>query len=76
LLVYNVGNGSKSGPVALSHWPVNTTGVATATVWQMTTAQNGPGKDGTSSTVSVGGTTPGVTASMNFPDPSITIISI
>jgi hypothetical protein len=76
LLVYNVGNGAKSGPVALSHWPVNTTGVATATVWQMTTAQNGPGKDGTSSTVSVGGTTPGVTASMNFPDPSITIISI
>jgi len=72
LLVFNVGNGSKSGTVALSHWPVNSTGNGTASVWQMTSTSNGPGKDGRNSTVTV---TNGVTQSITFPDPSITIIS-
>jgi hypothetical protein len=72
LLVFNQGNGNKSGSVALSHWPTNASGNGTANVWQMTSAQNGAGKDGARSTVSV---TAGVTQSINFPDPSITIIS-
>ena len=73
LLLYNTGNGNRSGAVALSHWPVNSSGTATANVWQMTSAQSGPGQDGRHSTVQV---TAGVTATMSFPDPSITVISI
>lgn len=77
LLIFNVGSGTRSGQVALSHWPVNTSGNATASVWQMTSAQNGKGKDGTHTTVRVGTpNAPGVTDTMTFPDPSITIISI
>jgi hypothetical protein len=73
LMVLNIGNGNKSGTVALSHWPVNSTGNGTANVWQMTMSQNAPGQDGTHSTVNV---TAGVTSSITFPNFSITIISI
>jgi hypothetical protein len=70
LMVVNNGQGNKSGSIALSHWPVNSTGTATANVWQMRSSQSG---DGAPSTVQV---TKGVCASLNFPDPSVTIISI
>ena len=73
LLIYNNGNGTKNGQVALSHWPVNSSGTAGVNMWQMTSSSNGPGRDGTRSTIQV---TNGVTSSINFPDPSITIISI
>jgi len=70
LMVVNPGFGGKSGQVALSHWPVNSTGNGTANVWQINSGTSG---DGARSTVQV---TAGVTASINFPDPSVTIISI
>lgn len=73
VMILNIGNGNKSGSVALSHWPVNGSGTGSANVWQMTSAQTGAGMDGARSTVQV---TNGVTASLSFPDPSITIISV
>lgn len=77
LMIVNAGQGPQaSKQVALAHWPVNSTGTATANVWQMTNAATGSGgaaDQGTTSTVAV---TAGLTAAMNFPDPSITIIYI
>lgn len=70
LMVVNPGFGGKSGQVALSHWPVNSTGNGTANVWQINSGTQG---DGARATVQV---TAGVTTSINFPDPSVTIISI
>jgi hypothetical protein len=73
LMIVNAGRGAQnSRQVALSHVPtgngLNPQGTGTANVWQMTSSSTG---DGNASTVAV---TSGVTAAMNFPDPSITII--
>jgi hypothetical protein len=73
LLVVNSGQGNQSGQVALSHWPINGSGTGTASVWQLTASQNAPGMDGTLSTVNV---LNGLTGSITFPDPSVTIIFI
>jgi hypothetical protein len=73
LMVVNRGQGARSGQVALSHWPVNTTGNGTANVWQINSSHTLPGTDGIVSTVAV---TNGLTASISFPDPSVTIISV
>jgi len=71
LMIVNAGQGAQNGKtVALSHWPVNSSGNSTANVWQMTSATT---QDGTRTTIPVNA---GVTSSLNFPDPSITIISI
>jgi hypothetical protein len=73
-MIVNPGKGAQnSKTVALSNWPINATGNATANVWQMTSAVQAPGQDGTRTTINV---TAGVTAPMNFPDPSVTIIWI
>jgi hypothetical protein len=69
----NAGHGNKSGPVAFSHWPVNSTGNGTANVWQMNGKTLLPGKDGARFTVPM---TAGVTGTVSFPDPSVTIISV
>lgn len=70
LMIVNAGQGAQNGQkIALSHWPVNQNGNGSANVWQLTSS-NG---NGATSTVAV---TAGVTATMNFPDPSITIIYI
>jgi len=74
VMIVNPGKGAQnSKTVALSNWPINATGNATANVWQMTSAVQAPGQDGTRTTINV---TAGVTAPMNFPDPSVTIIWI
>jgi hypothetical protein len=74
IMCLNVGRGAQNNKsVAFSHWPVNASGNGTANVWQMTLAQTGVGQDGVYSTVSVNA---GVMPNLNFPDPSITIISI
>lgn len=71
MMVVNAGQGTQnSKTVAFSHWPINSTGNGTANTWQMTSSSTG---DGTTGTVAV---TSGVTAAMNFPDPSITIITL
>jgi hypothetical protein len=71
MMVVNAGQGAQnSKTVAFSHWPINSTGNGTANTWQMTSSSTG---DGTTGTVAV---TSGVTAAMNFPDPSITIITL
>lgn len=71
MMVVNAGQGAQnSKTVAFSKWPVNSTGNATMDTWQLTSSTTG---DGTTGTVAV---TSGVTAAMNFPDPSVTIISI
>lgn len=72
LMIVNAGQGGRSGQVALSHWPVNSSGSGTANVWQLTSTQNTSGMDGARSTVNV---TAGLTATMTFPDPSVTIIT-
>jgi hypothetical protein len=71
LMILNNGQGTRSGTIALSHWPVNANGTGTINMWRQTTATTG---DGVNSTVSVGSVTPGVTASITFPDPSVTIL--
>jgi hypothetical protein len=69
------GQGAQSGRIAFSHWPVNATGNGTLNIWQMTSSSTA---DGTRTTLNVGsnaGQAPGVSAVVNLPDPSITIIS-
>jgi hypothetical protein len=74
LMIVNAGRGAqRNKTVALSHWPVNATGNGRASVWQLTNAVTRAGQDGTKSTIAV---TAGVTAPLNFPDPSVTIISV
>lgn len=75
ILIVNAGNGAQVGQsVAFSSWPVNDTGNGTASVWQMSgSAGAAPGQDGTRFSVDV---TAGVTAPIDFPDPSVTIISV
>jgi hypothetical protein len=71
LMIVVAGQGAQNNKtVALSHWPVNGTGNATANVWQMTSSTTA---DGAPSTIAVNA---GVTSALNFPDPSITIIYI
>jgi hypothetical protein len=70
LMIVNIGKGAQSGKtVALSHWPVNSSGNGTATIWQLShSAQMGSTK-----ALEVKA---GITAAIEFPDPSITIISV
>jgi hypothetical protein len=76
LLVTNIGGGAQnSKTVALSHWPVNSSGNATATVWQLGTQSQGYTANDPATVTSVQ-VNAGVTAPMNFPDPSVTIISV
>jgi hypothetical protein len=68
LMLVNAGNGLQlNKTVALSHWPVNSTGNGTVEVWQLSRSV----PNGSTSMVEV---TAGVTAALNFPDPSVTII--
>lgn len=66
----NTAGTTKSGTVALSHWPVNGSGAGTANVWQMPLSAV-PGVDGTATTVAVSS---GVTAALSFPSFSTTIV--
>jgi hypothetical protein len=69
LMILNNGQGTKSGSVALSHWPVNSSGNGTINMWRQTSATTA---DGVSTpNISV---TNGVTQSISFPDPSVTIL--
>jgi hypothetical protein len=74
LMIVNAGQGNRNGTVALSHVPlqsggaINSSGNGTANVWQQSAAS----PNGAISTVTV---TAGITTSISFPDPSITIIS-
>src|SRR5262249_12035165 len=54
VMIVNQGQGDQREPVALSHWPVNATGDATANVWQMTESVR-VGEDGNRETVLVRG---------------------
>lgn len=74
LMLLNAGRGAQlAKQVALSHMPGTTTGNTTATLWQMTLAQNAPGMDGTRTSVAVNA---GLTAPMDFPDPSVSILFV
>ena len=81
VMIINDGHGAQNGKtVAFSHWPVNVGGNATANVWQMTSVVQGNGVDGVTTSIPV---VNGVTTTngswpsgLNFPDPSVTIISI
>jgi hypothetical protein len=76
LLVVNYGGGTQNNKtVAFSHWPFNGNGNGSATVWQFGT-QSQTYTTSDPATVSAVGFTNGVSVPMNFPDPSITIISI
>jgi hypothetical protein len=69
LMILNNGQGTKSGSVALSHWPVNSSGNGTINMWRQTSATTA---DGVSTpNISV---TSGITQSISFPDPSVTIL--
>ena len=67
--IVNAGQGSRSGTIAFSHWPINSTGNGTLNMWQMTSSSTA---DGNRSTITV---TAGVSQTVTLPDPSITIIS-
>jgi hypothetical protein len=70
LMIVNNGKGAqRAKTVALSHWPVNSSGNGTARIWQMSPSA----QRGSTSTLAVRG---GLMAAIDFPDPSITIISI
>jgi len=77
MMIINPGLGNKNGTVALSHVPlsaaINAQGNGTINMWQMTSAVQGTGQDGARSTVTLTG---GVTTSISFPDPSITILYV
>lgn len=76
LLCVNYGGGTQNGKtVAFSHWQGNPTGNGTANVWQLgTQSQTYTATDPAStSTLTF---TSGLSAPMNFPDPSVTIISV
>ena len=75
LKIVVAGQGAQSGRIAFSHWPLNATGNGTLNMWQMTSSSTA---DGTRTTLNVGsnaGQSPGISAIVNLPDPSITIIS-
>lgn len=73
LMLLNAGNGDQNGKqVALAHWPINATGNGTANYVQITSATV-TGQPPTPQTVTV---TKGLTAPMNFPDPSVTFMWI
>jgi hypothetical protein len=76
LLAVNYGGGSRSGTVAFNHWPVNTSGNATAQVWQLGTQSTDYTSTDPATVIPNLTVTLGVTSSVTFPDPSITIISI
>lgn len=68
LMVVNAGKGNQNAKeVALSKWPAG----GNVRVWQMTRSCDGPGKDGTVKTVALNAGK----LTLDFPDPSITIIS-
>jgi len=74
IMVVNLGKGAQtSKQVAFSRWPVNTSGTAQGTVWQLTNAAKTWGQDGTTTNIQF---TAGVSAPISFPDPSVTIISV
>jgi hypothetical protein len=73
VMVVNTGAGNQNVTIGMSKWPVNTTGNASANVWQMDSSVKLPGVDGKRSTVQV---VNGVAGPINFPDPSVTIVSI
>lgn len=73
VMVVNTGPSAQNGTIAMSKWPVNSTGDATANVWQMDSTIKLPGTDGKRTTVQV---SKGVTAPLSFPGPSVTIVSI
>jgi hypothetical protein len=69
-MIVNNGEGAqRAKTVAVGHWPMNSTGTATASIWQMSLSA----QQGSTSTLAVRA---GITAEIDFPDPSITIISI
>jgi len=77
MLLVNYGGGTRNAQtVAFSHWPVNTSGNATATSWQLGTQSQGYTNTDPATVNPNLAVNSGVTAAMNFPDPSITIISI
>jgi hypothetical protein len=74
VLIVNSGRGTQTNKqIALSRWPVNTSGNGQATVWQMSNNVLSRGIDGT---VSVKNVTAGVIDAITFPDPSVTVISV
>jgi hypothetical protein len=68
-IIVNGGKGEQTGQVALSRWPVNTSGNALANVWQLTANSQGDGAH--SFSLASGGL-----MTLKVPDPSITILSI
>ena len=73
VMVLNETNNAKSGTVAMSKWPVNSSGDDSANVWQMDSSVTQPGTDGKRSNIQVN---KGVTGQLNFPGSSVTIISV
>jgi hypothetical protein len=70
LMIVNNGKGAQGGKaIALSHWPVNSSGNGTVDMWQMSHAV----QMGSSRALAVKA---GITATIDLPDPSVTIISI
>jgi hypothetical protein len=69
VLLSNYGTTTQSGTLALSHWPVNSTGNGTVNMWQ----HSGSNIAGTTSQVSV---TAGITSSISLPAMSNTIVYV
>jgi hypothetical protein len=72
-MVVNTDSTSKSGTIAMSKWPVNSSGDDSATVWQLDKSVVLPGTDGKRFNTQV---SKGVTGQLTFPGPSVTIVSI
>jgi len=73
VMVINTDSTSKSGTIAMSKWPVNSSGDDSATVWQLDKSVVLPGTDGKRFNTQV---SKGVTGQLTFPGPSVTIVSI
>jgi hypothetical protein len=67
VLLTNYGSAAASGPIALSHWPVNSTGSGVINMWQ----QSGSNSAGAITQVTV---TAGLTSSITLPANSNTIL--
>ena len=78
--IINSNSSPTSGTVALSHWPVNTTGNGTATLWTYPTTQGvglgGPVVTNTPGNTTTVAVTNGVTAGITVPALSLAILSI
>lgn len=67
VMMVNYTTGAKTGSLALSHWPVNTTGTGTVNVWTLSQAA----LQGSTTTVAV---TAGATANITIPGQSVVIV--